>query len=244
MLRVSSVTVHKPCKCMCVLMDDMYWPELGKVTVYKYVWASLPNCTVSSEQTKLTWTLLYFTISHSCALFSCSDACTIAFLHLGSEILWFSLSLFVFFSFIYLLSPDLRPALFPAFSISLIFSFVFAFFCFSITSLTGSGLTCSSRPSSRFDCKKKKAAFLLTKWQQREKLLSINVTQQVQIIKDGCGPGGRASHPPVRRAAFWSLTPLLWLLKCPWARFWTLDYPRSIHWSICVCLMLEKLFKA
>lgn len=92
--------------------------------------------------------------------------------------------------------------------------------------------------------KKKKAAFLLTKWQQREKLLSINVTQQVRIIKDGCGSGDRASHPPVRRAAFWSLTPLLWLLKCPWARFWTLDYPRSIHWSICVCLMLEKLFKA
>lgn len=194
MLRVSSVTVHKPCKCVCVLMDDMYWPELGKVTVYKYVWGSLPNCTVSSEQMKLTWTLLYFTISHSCALFSCSDACTIAFLHLGSEILWFSLSLFVFFSFIYLLSPDLRPALFPAFSISLIFSFVFAFFCFSITSLPGSGLTCSSRPSSRFDCKKKKAAFLLTKWQQREKLLSINVTQQVRIIKDGCGSGDRASQ--------------------------------------------------
>lgn len=164
----------------------------------------------------------------------------------NSLILSVSVRLFLFYlSFIYLLSPDLRPALFPAFSISLIFSFVFAFFCFSITSLTGSGLTCSSRPSSRFDCKKKKkAAFLLTKWQQREKLLSINVTQQVRIIKDGCGSGGRASHPPVRRAAFWSLTPLLWLLKCPWARFWTLDYPRSIHWSICVCLMLEKLFKA
>lgn len=126
MLRVSSLTVHKPCKCMCVLMDDMYWPELGKVTVYKYVWASLPNCTVSSEQRKLTWTLLYFTISHSSALFSCSDACTIAFLHL----LWFSLSLFVFFSFIYLLSPDLRPALFPAFSISLIFLCLCFLLCF------------------------------------------------------------------------------------------------------------------
>lgn len=53
-----------------------------------------------------------------------------------------------------------------------------------------------------------------------------------ELIWSSCVSGSRAGRLPIRRSVAWSPAASVYVLKCPWAGFWTRSCPRCIRRSV------------